>query len=83
MARKYSVLKKVSAMIGRLRVQRVRIVDYQQVRPVVPPIAFGLNRGPAAPPEETRNAASPIASCATISSPSPTRCRTRAPNAAS
>jgi hypothetical protein len=40
-----------------------------KVRPVAPPIAAGLKRGPSSPPEETQNAASPIASCATISSP--------------
>jgi hypothetical protein len=43
-----------------------------RIRPVAPPIASGLNRGPSAPPEETQKYASPIASCATISSPSPT-----------
>ena len=49
-----------------------KIASASKVRPVVPPIARGLNRGPQAPPGETQKAASPTASCATMSSPSPT-----------
>jgi hypothetical protein len=53
------------------------------VRLVVPSIALGLSRLIVTDVPDTQNAALPTASCATMSAPSPTRCRTRAPNAAS
>jgi len=66
----------------RLGEYRVRVIRHQQEAAGAPPIACGLNRGPPAPPEETRKDASPMESWATMSSPSPTWCCTAAPNAA-
>jgi hypothetical protein len=54
----------------------------RRVRLVAPPIALGWMRWPAEPAVETQNAASPMASWATMSWPSPARCSTVAPKAA-
>jgi hypothetical protein len=53
-----------------------------RVRPVAPPTALGWTRCPADAARATQNAASPMASWATMSSPPPTRCSTMAPKAA-
>jgi len=53
-----------------------------RVRPVAPPIPSGLNRLRVESAAATQNAAPSTESWATMSSPSPTRCSTVAPNAA-
>jgi len=65
------------------RVTEAELATTSSVRLVAAPSLRGLSRFGAADVPATQNAASPTASCATMSSPAPTRCRTVAPKAAS
>ena len=60
----------------RMSEHRVWIVDHEKTRPVAPPMARGTSRSVLDPVVAIQNAASPTASWATMSSPSPTRCST-------